>query len=40
MRLFLKHYATEQGLENIDPALLQELDGIKEIICDERAIES
>jgi hypothetical protein len=40
MRLFLKHYATQQSLENMDPALLEELDGVKQIICDERAIES
>jgi hypothetical protein len=40
MGLFLKHYTDEQGAASVDPALMKELDSIREIVCDERAIES
>jgi hypothetical protein len=38
MRLFLKHYSSEQSVGGVDPALMQELRAINEIICDEEAI--
>jgi hypothetical protein len=37
MRLFLKHYAGEQGHAG-DPALLNELFRVNDIVCDEEAI--
>jgi hypothetical protein len=40
MRLFLKHYASEQSLDSIDPALAKELNSVAEIICDEQALGS
>jgi hypothetical protein len=40
MRLFLRHYSGESDLAAVNPALLDELSRINDIVCDEEAIGS
>jgi hypothetical protein len=40
MRLFFKHYAGESASAAVNPALLDELSRINDIVCDEEAIGS
>ena len=39
MRLFLKHYSSEQYAEGVDPTLLREIRTVNEIICDEEVLD-
>jgi hypothetical protein len=39
MRLFLKHYAPATALGSTRSDLLQEIEGLKEVVCDEEAID-
>jgi hypothetical protein len=38
MRVFLRHYATEETTRSIHPALQAELRAVKDIVCDEEVL--